>query len=100
MRLRHIIAFGLLLILIVPLGCVDKKDSNLETITDVKEIATPIPMSDIALLVTEIKEKSVSIPSNDLDFLEWSVIQFDNLFLYTRLILNSTMSEKVTYGNL
>lgn len=99
MRLRHIIAFGLLLILIVTLGCVDKKDSNLETITDVKEIATPIPMSDIALLVTEIKEKSVPIPSNDLDFLEWSVIQFDNLFLYTRLILNSTMSEKVTYGN-
>ncbi len=99
MRLRYIVVFGMVLISIVTLGCVDKKDSNLETITDVKEKATPIPMSDTALIVAEIKEKSVSIPSNDLDFLEWSVLQFDNLFLYTELILNSTMSDKVTYGN-
>lgn len=99
MRLGYIVVFGLVLTSIVTLGCVDKKDSNLETITDVKEKATPIPMSDTALIVAEIKEKSVSIPSNDLDFLEWSVLQFDNLFLYTELILNSTMSDKVTYGN-
>jgi len=101
MRLKHIIVmvFGLVLISIFASGCVETKDSNLDTINEVKGKATPIPMSDIALLVTEIKEKSVSIPSNDLDFLEWSVLQFDNLFLYTRLILNSTMSDKVTYGN-
>lgn len=99
MRLESILVFGLVLTSIVTLGCVDKKELNLETTTDIEEKAMSIPMSDMALLVTEIKEKSVSIPSNDLDFLEWSVLQFDNLFLYTRLILNSTMSDKVTYGN-
>lgn len=101
MRLKHIIlmVFGLVLISIFVSGCVETKQYNLDTINGVKEKATPIPMSDIALLVTEIKEKSVSIPSNDLDFLEWSVVKFDNLFLYTELILNSTMSDKATYGN-
>lgn len=91
--------FGLVLMSIIIVGCVDKKDSNLETNTDVKEKVTSIPMSDTALIVAEIKEKSTTIPSNDLDFLDWSVIQFDKMDLYARLILNSTLSDKVTYGN-
>lgn len=87
MRLGYIVVFGLVLISIVTLGCVDKKDSNLETTTSSINATPPTILYDDQKFISWIST-SVKVLGVDLDGLSSasSNVDLKNMEIYGRYL--------------